>query len=67
MFALMLTTDYKARTIPVGIALFQGLHGEIPWGTIMAASVIATLPVVFIIIVFQRHIIGGLTKGALKG
>jgi multiple sugar transport system permease protein len=67
MFALMLTTDYNARTVPVGIALFQGLHGQTPWGNIMAASVITTLPVVILTLVFQRHIITGLTKGAVKG
>jgi len=67
MFALMLTTDYKARTIPVGIALFQGLHGQTPWGNIMAASVITTMPVVILTLIFQRRIIGGLTRGAVKG
>jgi multiple sugar transport system permease protein len=67
MFALMLTTDYSARTIPVGIALFQGLHGEIPWGNIMAASTVTVLPVVALTIVFQRHIVQGLTRGAVKG
>ncbi len=67
MFALMLTTDYKARTIPVGIALFQGLHGQTPWGNIMAASVVTTLPVVILTLVFQRRIISGLTRGAVKG
>jgi multiple sugar transport system permease protein len=67
MFALMLTTDYKARTIPVGIALFQGLHGQTPWGNIMAASVVTTLPVVVLTLIFQRRIMGGLTRGAVKG
>jgi multiple sugar transport system permease protein len=67
MFALMFTTDYHARTVPVGIALFQGLHGQTPWGNIMAASVITTLPVIVLTLIFQRHIISGLTKGAVKG
>ena len=67
MFALMLTSDYRARTIPVGITLFQGLHGEIPWGNIMAASVVTVLPVVVLTLLFQRYIIGGLTRGAVKG
>jgi multiple sugar transport system permease protein len=67
MFALMLTTDHHARTIPVGIALFPGLHGEIPWGNIMAASTFAIIPVVVLAIFFQRHIIQGLTRGAVKG
>jgi multiple sugar transport system permease protein len=67
MFALMLTTNHHARTIPVGIALFQGLHGEIPWGNIMAASVLTTIPVVILTVVFQRRMIQGLTRGAVKG
>ncbi len=67
LFALMLTTDQAARTIPVGIALFQGLHGEIPWGHIMAASTISSIPLVLLTVGFQRYIIQDLTKGALKG
>lgn len=67
LFALMLTTDRSARTIPVGIALFEGLYGQIPWGEIMAAATITTIPVVILAIVFQRRIIQGLTQGAVKG
>lgn len=67
LFALMLTVDYKARTIPVGIALFQGLHGQIPWGSIMAGAAVACVPLVLLATVFQRYIIQGLTRGALKG
>ncbi len=67
MFALMLTTDYQARTVPVGIALFEGLHGEVPWSTIMAAATITTAPVVALTLLFQRYIIQGLTRGAIKG
>ena len=66
LFALMLTTDYQARTLPVGIALFEGLHGQIPWGEIMAAATLTTIPVVMLTLVFQRHIIQGLTRGAVK-
>jgi multiple sugar transport system permease protein len=67
LFALMLTTDYTARTIPVGIALFEGLHGQLPWGHVMAIAVIAILPVLLITAVFQRRIIQGLVQGAVKG
>ncbi len=67
LFALMLTADHQARTIPVGIALFQGLHGETPWGDIMAAATVTTIPVVFLTVLFQRRIIQGLTRGAVKG
>jgi multiple sugar transport system permease protein len=67
LFSLMLTIDHKARTIPVGIALFEGLHGQVPWGQIMASSVIAIIPVLLLIAFFQRYIIGGLTRGSIKG
>jgi multiple sugar transport system permease protein len=67
MFALMLTTDFSARTIPVGIALFTGLHGETPYGQIMAAAVIAVLPVIILAAIFQKRIISGLAGGAIKG
>lgn len=66
LIALMLTTDYAARTIPVGIALFEGVHGQIPWGEIMAAAFVSTIPVVILALVFQRRIIQGLTRGAVK-
>lgn len=67
LFALMLTVDYRARTIPVGIALFQGLHGQTPWGSIMAAAVLSCVPLVAIAAIFQRRIIQGLTQGSVKG
>jgi multiple sugar transport system permease protein len=67
LFALMLTTDHAARTVPVGIALFEGLHGEIPWGVVMAAATLTTIPVVLLTLVFQRRIVQGLTRGAIKG
>jgi len=40
---------------------------ELPWGNIMAASVIVTLPLVLLVLVFQRRIVSGLTAGAVKG
>ena len=66
LFALLLTTDARARTVPVGIALFEGLHGEIPWGAVMAAATLTTVPVVALTLLFQRRIIQGLTRGAVK-
>ncbi len=67
LLALMLTHDPKAQTLPVGIAMFEGLHGEIPWGNLMAASALATIPLVIVTIVFQRYIVQGLMGGAVKG
>ncbi len=67
LFALLLTVDHGARTLPVGVALFQGLHGEVPWGALMAVSTLAALPVVAVALLFQRHVVRGLTRGAVKG
>jgi multiple sugar transport system permease protein len=63
----MLTKDVNAQTLPVGIAFFQGLHGEMPWGNLMAASAIAAVPLVILTLIFQRYIVQGLAGGAVKG
>ncbi|MBN1384497.1 MAG: carbohydrate ABC transporter permease [Elusimicrobia bacterium] len=67
LFAFMLTSDFRARTIPIGIVLFQGLHGEIPWGQIMAISAVSAVPLIVMTLIFQKRIISGLTAGAVKG
>lgn len=68
LFALTFTLTNEQRTVPVAIALISGgSQFELPWGNIMAASVIVTLPVVALVMVFQRRIVAGLTAGALKG
>lgn len=65
MFALAFTSDINHQTVPVGIANFTGLH-YVPWGDIAAASVVVTLPLVILVLIFQQQIINGLTGGALK-
>jgi multiple sugar transport system permease protein len=65
-YALTFTSSPEARTVPVAITLFAGEHEE-PWGEIAAASVIATLPLVAVTLIFQRRIVAGLTAGAVKG
>ncbi len=67
LFALILTIDYRSRTVPVGISMFQGLHGELPWGSIMAFTTLSLIPVFLIIFFFQKYIIQGLTRSGLKG
>jgi multiple sugar transport system permease protein len=66
LFALTFTTTAAARTAPVEIALFPGLH-EIPWGEIAAAAMIVTTPLLVLVGLLQRHIVAGLTAGAVKG
>jgi multiple sugar transport system permease protein len=65
MFALALTSDIRHQTVPVGIANFQSLY-FVPWGDLSAASVVVTIPLVLMVLFFQRQIISGLTSGAVK-
>ena len=68
LFALTFTLTNEQRTVPVAIALITGAtQHELPWGNIMAASVIVTAPLVALVLVFQRKIVSGLTAGAVKG
>jgi trehalose/maltose transport system permease protein len=68
LFALTFTLSSETRTVPVAIALISGATGyELPWGNIMAASVIVTVPLVVLVLIFQRRIVAGLTAGAIKG
>jgi trehalose/maltose transport system permease protein len=68
LFALTFTISDDRRTVPVAIALITGAsQHELPWGNIMAASVIVTVPLILLVLVFQRRIAGGLTAGAIKG
>jgi len=67
LFALTFTLSNDQRTVPVAIALLTGgSQHELPWGHIMAASVIVTLPLIGLVLVFQRRIVAGLTSGAIK-
>ncbi len=68
LFALTFTSSETTRTTPVAIALLSGAsQQEIPWGPIMAASVIVTIPLVILVLIFQRKIVAGLTAGGVKG
>jgi trehalose/maltose transport system permease protein len=68
LFALTFTLGNEQRTVPVAIALMTGASRfELPWGNIMAASVIVTTPLIVLVLAFQRRIVAGLTAGALKG
>ena len=68
LFALTFTLTDTQRTVPVAIALISGGSShELPWGLLMAASVLVTVPLVILVLIFQRRIVSGLTTGALKG
>ncbi|MGR9054212.1 MAG: carbohydrate ABC transporter permease [Gammaproteobacteria bacterium] len=68
LFATSLTSTNAARTVPAAIAFFTGSSQfEQPTGSIAAASVVVTLPVIAVVLLFQRRIVAGLTAGAVKG
>ncbi len=68
LFALTFTSSEVQRTVPVAIGLLSGASQyEIPWGVLMAASVIVTVPLVVLVLIFQRKIVAGLTAGGVKG
>ena len=69
LFALTFTSiDVEARTVPVAIQYFSGEFArQEPFGEIMAAAVLVTVPIVVLVLIFQRRIVAGLTAGAVKG
>ncbi len=70
LYALSFTATPDKRTVPVAIVSFTGESGsafQTPWGQIMAATVIVTLPLIALTLILQRRILAGLTAGAVKG
>jgi len=68
IFALTFVTEESMKTIPVATAQIGGSSiFEIPYGPIAAATVAGTLPLVLLVLFFQRRIVQGLTAGAVKG
>ena len=68
LFALTFTVTDNMKTVPVVISQFSGVSAyEQPWGSIMAASMVVTIPLIFMVMYFQNRIVAGLTAGAVKG
>jgi multiple sugar transport system permease protein len=68
LLAVTLTSSPAARTVPASIAFFTGsTQFEQPLGTISAASVVISVPLVLMVLLFQKRIVAGLTAGAVKG
>jgi len=68
LLAVTLTSSPKARTVPAAIAFFTGsTEFEKPLGTISAASVVISIPLILLVLLFQKRIVAGLTAGAVKG
>ncbi len=68
IFANTLTSTDNARTVPAALAFFTGASQfEQPIGAVCAASVVVTVPIIVMVLIFQRRIVAGLTAGAVKG
>jgi len=66
IFALCFATDSRVKTLPIGLAEFS-TEFNTDWGAVMAASMVMTIPIALLFLVFQKHFVGGLTAGATKG
>lgn len=66
LYALTFMTKDSMRTVPVGIALFATNY-QLPWGDMAAASIVATVPLIALVLIFQKKIVAGLTTGGIKG
>src|SRR5580700_971582 len=68
LFALTFTVTDTMKTVPVVISQFAGTTAfEQPWGSIMAASMVVSIPLIILVMIFQYRIVAGLTAGAVKG
>lgn len=68
LFAISLTSSDASRTVPAALAFFTGDSSFTqPTGSIAAAAVIVTVPIIIFVLLFQRRIVAGLTSGAVKG
>jgi multiple sugar transport system permease protein len=65
LFAYTFTATEASRTVPVALALFPGVF-EVPWGDIAAASILASLPPIALVVALQRYLVRGLLAGALR-
>jgi trehalose/maltose transport system permease protein len=68
LLAVTLTSSTRARTVPAEISFFTGAtEHQIPYGSISAASVVISVPLILLVLLFQKRIVAGLTAGAVKG
>jgi trehalose/maltose transport system permease protein len=70
LYALSFTQSVDKHTVPIAIVQFTGKSGstfQVPWGQIMAATIVVTVPLIVLTLILQRRILAGLTAGAVKG
>lgn len=66
LYPLILTDSAARRTLPVGLAMLTQGPYSTDWGTLMAGSAVSSIPLILLFLAFQRHIIEGITAGALR-
>lgn len=66
LYPLILTDSAARRTLPVGLAMLTQGPYSTDWGTLMAGSAVSSIPLILLFLAFQRHIIEGITSGALR-
>ncbi|QZY28522.1 carbohydrate ABC transporter permease [Nocardioides coralli] len=68
VLAISLTSTTGSRTVPAQLSFFVGPDPfNPPYGQLATASVVVTVPIIVIVLLFQRRIVAGLTSGAVKG
>src|SRR5690625_3108842 len=68
VYGISLTSTTAARPVPAALSFFTGASQfEEPTGAISAAAIVVTIPIVIVVLIFQRRIVSGLTQGAVKG
>ena len=67
IWPLVITNTTSMRTLPIGLAFLKDSEGIANWGTIMAGTAMVALPILILFFIAQRHIVTGLTQGAVKG
>lgn len=67
LWPFLMSDDSSVAPLPVGLTLLQNSEGYTNWGAVMAATVLTILPILLVFLVLQRHMIKGLTSGAVKG
>ena len=65
LYAVMFTSDLTVRTLPVGLKMFVGKF-EVNWGWLTAGGVVTSVPIVLFFFLVQKHLVKGLTAGAIK-
>ncbi len=67
VWPLLVATDDKVRTLPLGLTQLQNSEGQTQWGVVMAGAVLVIVPILVLFVWAQRHVVEGLTAGSVKG